>query len=942
MEVGNINLTPASAEPSYSQSPEEAIELQGNENHSHPLDGRKRIRVACDKCRRKKIKCDGNYPCSNCLQSRESKCHYTERPPKKKPKPPPKAKPPKKLSKKELTIQTLDMIDTRLSTLEDAIFRMTDKLDMITGSNDDKLKLRRSSRSSQYQEYATSHDGTLSEATSDPEDDEEQSDVEPISQIKYQHVEDSDESDLIVATVKGEEDSSTLIPATKRKDYVSFGVLTSFVGSHSIVGMFGKESLDYIETILGPTSSNIITPLRNLPYILWTKVASFMKKWVTPQVVDKTNRKRLIEAPFPSDSRIAYELVAEYYPLIISANVLVDQGRAMKMFTDYYENLSEKNIKKRKRFTISELFLMSAVLLIAITSKIDIDSLKYVNNEERQVPPGLASMSDSALRDFQDTLLQNCIYYYYIVSVISEGLETIEAILLLVMYIDSNWLESTVNYIPVSTAVRFAQYMGLHRLESYKLDPHDEKRRRRIWWFCYYYDTDSAYRTGKPPIISSSDVNLDIEYEVERLMSREYPDFEPIGNISVENPNVMDFLYAKEPMLVNHYAMLELTRIRAKSYSLLFTAADQGQDFEVLASNIEELNDEMFRLAILFKESDRPRFYNDPQFHFFPPSMPVNLKENLTTIYVTYFLHLSIINRLPAALESPNIDYDDERLTKFRNISLNSARTILILIKQFALENTTITYFGSVLYFSCAAFTILSASVLNHPNMPEAINDINLLLEYTMQYSKITMEMGESPLESLCAKKDLAVGFAIMLLLQVVIRHFENQTGSKVFSSNERVQEHFKDLYSMFPDLYKSKQEFKSKLFSVFGSSPIGVVFRNSFSSASSSVSTNSQSHNQSPMYTNTTVSTQPNVRLPDMSTHGPTQVPAFGKSTVNYPSNIQTQPTPASSYPTVDSKIEESYDAISDYITTDGMQNMYFNQMNNLPNFFFDNNLGI
>ncbi|RLV95136.1 hypothetical protein JA1_001143 [Spathaspora sp. JA1] len=918
-------------------TPETQIQDDQNDgnNNLRPI-GRKRIRVACDKCRRKKIKCDGQYPCSNCLQSREARCHYTERPPKKKPTPLPKAKPPKKLTKKVSTAETLDMIDSRLSTLEEAIFRITDKLDFIVSPSDEKSNPQRSHKSRALR-FSTSHDSFTSETSSESQD-EGYSDEESTNDNRSETGAESDKSDVIVGMIKTENSNSESLSSTKRKDYVAFGSLASFVGGHSILGIFGKESLDYIEAILGPGSSNIITPLRNLPYIFWSQTASFVKKWVEPRVVDKANRRRLIEAPFPADSRIAYELVTLYYPILIQANTLVDQGRAMNMFTEYYNCLAETNPKKKRRFTISELFIMSAVLLISIACKIDMDSLRFVNNEEREAPPGLSEMSDSALVDFQHTLLRNCIYYYYTVSVVSEGLDTIEAILLLIIYIESNWLESTVNYIPVSTAVRFAQFMGLHRFESYEVDPEDEQRRRRIWWFCYYYDVETAFRTGKPPVINSSDVNIDIEDE----LLREFPDCVPVDYMPLQNSNVIEILNSKNPVLLSSYVMLGLAKVRAKSYNKLFTAVGQGQSFNTLASTIEDLNEEMYSVVSLFSEQDRPRFYNDPQFRLFLPAMPIHQKENLARVLVTYFLHLSIMNRLPLILQSPTIDYNDERVSKFRNISLDSARTVLVIIQQLRVEDTTITYFSSVLYFPLAAFTIIAASVLNHPTLPDAVNDIDLLIAFSMDFVKTTSVISEVPFESLCSKKDLAVGFAIILLLQIVIQRFESQTGSKIFSTNEQLQSHFKHAYSRFPDLFMSKQEFKSKIFSVFGSSPFGIGFSRQFSSASSTGSNTSQTYNQpteSPIC-------NPSTTIHPLNRPGTTSRsnsnPTFETSAMNLPASIQPQASPGSKFSTADSNHDEAFDAFTDYLANDGAQNMYFNQMNNLPNFFFDNNLGI
>lgn len=62
---------------SNSNSNSNQIELTGNDPNDK---SRKRIRVACDTCRKKKIKCNGTFPCLNCIQTKnESNCHYSDR-----------------------------------------------------------------------------------------------------------------------------------------------------------------------------------------------------------------------------------------------------------------------------------------------------------------------------------------------------------------------------------------------------------------------------------------------------------------------------------------------------------------------------------------------------------------------------------------------------------------------------------------------------------------------------------------------------------------------------------------------------------------------------------------------------------------------------------------------------------------------------------------------
>lgn len=47
-----------------------------NENISGPQRKRRRPTMACQRCRRRKIKCDRNTPCDQCILSKSDNCHY--------------------------------------------------------------------------------------------------------------------------------------------------------------------------------------------------------------------------------------------------------------------------------------------------------------------------------------------------------------------------------------------------------------------------------------------------------------------------------------------------------------------------------------------------------------------------------------------------------------------------------------------------------------------------------------------------------------------------------------------------------------------------------------------------------------------------------------------------------------------------------------------------
>ena len=214
------------------------------------------------------------------------------------------------------------------------------------------------------------------------------------------------------------------------------------------------------------------------------------------------------------------------------------------------------------------------------------------------------------LTELQEKLFDNAIYYYQRVSVVSEGIETIEALLLLIICIESNWLTSFLNSSPIAVAIRFAQDLGLHRAESYLNKPlKEQERRRRVWWFCYFFDIEFCFKSGKPPMINSSDVTTNSDEDLLqyfKLTAAEAPQSSALT--SVFQSIVDDVLrstteqssmslgilrqiqyggYINNPMYF-HFSVLLLSKIRSNSYHELFVASAQkkaSMKYQILWKN---------------------------------------------------------------------------------------------------------------------------------------------------------------------------------------------------------------------------------------------------------------------------------------------------------------------------------------------------------------------
>ncbi|EER30855.1 predicted protein [Candida tropicalis MYA-3404] len=933
-----------SCSESYSENYSNQIELTGNDPNDTT---RKRIRVACDTCRRKKIKCNGTFPCANCVQTKnESSCHYTERPMKKskivKDKKEtsisnkkddvisvtssngdnnelkPKDKPTTKSKSKSKSHSTGD-IESRLSSIENSISRMMSVMEKLSG----KL----TSQSNGEQNITEDEEPEIRDHTTTPSD--------------LQN------------------------PKKDFNDLVNLRNWDEFVGTHSIACIFSRDSLAWMERALGEYGVEYLTPIRNLPLVFFSEMKPYILKWVDPPVVDRHQKRRLMETPFPLDEKLVMGLVNLYYEETSIVNTIVEESWMRELFTSYFKNLKETDARKRRRYRLPELLSMTCVLLIALTCNTEDGLFNYdpkkFPNEYSPAGALLDGYSRKMLTELQEKLFDNAIYYYQRVSVVSEGIETIEALLLLIICIESNWLTSFLNSSPIAVAIRFAQDLGLHRAESYLNKPlKEQERRRRVWWFCYFFDIEFCFKSGKPPMINSSDVTTNSDEDLLqyfKLTAAEAPQSSALT--SVFQSIVDDVLrstteqssmslgilrqiqyggYINNPMYF-HFSVLLLSKIRSNSYHELFVASAQKKSFNEISNTLEKLNQEMMQLAAHSAEAIKPRFHNDLRFQVSDTDNSISRKETILSFKLSFFCHLMIINRYPFMISTKDSLLDD-RILQYRNLSLDSARTILLLVKSWDRSSATAIFFNWALYFPVAAFLVLSAAILNHPSLAESQRDLYLLIDIALSYFSCSNEWKHS--DSFINKKTviytnkaLSIELIIRLMLRIVIKVFETQTGISILDNNQILKDYLKEAETKFPEIFQNHQEFTSRMMQVVGASPFGSSGDEYTNKRTGASPRNASAYSaKSPSY-NPSLS---NIINNDVNgvTNGSSGSVTGSSNSPNNGVNLQHASTPNGGIP-----ISNGYDFLNEYVGGDA-SSLPFGQFDNLPNFFFDNNLGV
>ncbi|KAI5956547.1 hypothetical protein KGF54_001022 [Candida jiufengensis] len=994
--------------------------------------GEKRIRtlLACQECKKRKVKCNGTYPCDNCVRSKRPRvCLYSERPPKKKQKLDKSKKQSKKgksennekdekekesVNKEEA--QTIPHVDQAAPIESETTTHITPK------KNEDSSEINVLDKRMQKLEKVMEKMTKTMELLASQANPSAELNSEKSSETNSEATEDSNLTSSVSSKLRPRRQNIT--NNTYSMNPVELKSGHQYTGSHSILIIFSKQSLDWMEQTLSEDGPEYIRPLRNLPIFLLSKMRHFMTKWVDPPLVDAHARKRLLESPFPRDSKLIFELVDIYFSELNTISILVDVAHIKSLFKSYYNKPS--NLQKKKRFTLSELLIMTSVLLIGLTYKLDSGGTKEMKTK---------------LSKLLDSLTNNAIYYYQRLCVVSEGIETVEAILLFIIYLEFSWITSHLNYIPISVAIRYAQELGLHRSDSFAhLNFKEQERRRRVWWFCYYFDTEICFRGGKPPTINTNDVTTNSDQDMLEFCLSTANAFSVVPSES-DNPKRKLCLSAADEAILGdttqplryrllrnlktmeneeslnvsyyHYFSLLLARIKSDSYHSLFEATAQAKDFEVLATTLESLNAEMLELARWSEEDERPRFYHDTNFKFACDEWSKGRKENVLALQLTYFSHLMIINRFPFILKTKSLEIDD-RLLKFRNIALDSARTILVLIKQLNKSNTTVTFYNWLSYLPVSAFMILCGACLNHPSAPEVPSDIRLLIESSLGFFDIKgLSTEVNTIKAILGQgeEDISTQIFIKLMLRIVIKNYENSSRITDFSDDKALQDHLNSLQTKFPELFTKYDNFNegiigASLFDDSSYKPFGYDSTSGRSSSSNRVSPYVNSPRYNPSVSNImhpdrngqqqySLNTSPSSDQSNQSMYqtlpplqqqqyqpGQQKSPQMAHPSYNQftpgqlgqdqlffqpngsnvrsnsnINNVNNTPNQNLNSDTNDNfndtnrgtnlapsptQFFDNYDLLTQTYNDDGVSNIILNQMNSMPNFFFDNNLGI
>ncbi|ODV81633.1 uncharacterized protein CANTADRAFT_28738, partial [Suhomyces tanzawaensis NRRL Y-17324] len=718
-----------------------------------------RTKTACDYCRKRKSKCNGEAPCSNCVRFNRL-CQYTSVPKERKRRVTKSATHDGRPSKPQPN-GSISALSTRLSALESLLTNLTSKLD----SSPSSVSLQDSWKTRQLELQLAKN--------TDKKTDLKSRDVVPMSAA----VTDAKTMRKIATPKK------VCFSSTKNR-------LKYYFGSHSIFGAFSEKSIQFLRNRLDK-GDRLALPAKNLKVAYSNAVDTSIEMWSDP---NNPLGFEDVKSYFVVGQRtLIFELLEKHYESIYLASFLCDLNLVRELFQRYYYGIVSDS-RSLDRLGISEYLIMNIALCLCI-SNVTSQSLR---------DPDYTTLNNSNiqyLNDLKQDCIDNAIFCYGRLSLQCEGLRTIQGIALLILYVEGNYLSDFVmTQVLTSVIVRHSHSLGLLHTSGYlEVTPEEAELRRRLVWFCEYMDIDYSYRTGNNLLINFDDMTVLNEFDDHFLSIPMSPFTSDV--LTKNSSQLLEKCKERGSEYYHAYYTLLLNRLRLKSYLSLYSTKAVVSSQEQLMDSLDEINSEMNKMAEMMEPEVRPTMYyeqsskpsysnlkqmNDPMFRY------ANLNFKLL-----YFSHLALINRVPFGYNDTN-----DRLVKFGNISMDCSRTVLHLIANLDKEDMSKSFLNFISFYPFMAFFGILAHTFAFPKLPSAHEDIILLIRLSMNF----FASQDDPNESWDSRR-LYDGKSTMLDLvtRVLLRLLLSSPDLKHDYTKEypALALHLSKCETIYPDLFK-------------------------------------------------------------------------------------------------------------------------------------------
>lgn len=723
---------------------------------------RPRVARACTVCSKKKVRCDGLTPCLNCRNS-GADCLYKS----------PKERKPR--------VKKADNVCERLTRLENLIGKIASKIEVPIES--------------------TSYESpnSISGGKNDGSSDEASADVSPAG--GWSHAEKKSEElspnlNLLphqtrtgfFAQCKSILKES-LAANTKQKTVIHYK------GTHLGFSVLGEKSIQYIRERLLPEDYYICVPLQTLPYYFTLWKVAFQSVWSEPQVHTAAEIAKLKEGIFPESKQLMDEIL-QFYKYVHVASFVLGPDAAQELFDQYY---AAQTSLLRRSLSYSELMLMSMVLATSLSLIIDKEALGAYPVGECKL---LFEQPISVLVKLQEEMFLNSVYYYHRISAINEGMHSVQALLLMAIYLETSWVVSDVNYTLVSLAIRYAQEMGLHIYDlSAELPVVERVAQLKLWAACQVIDVETCYRLGKPPLLTSDEKSEEAMKIYTDLLQEGCKELASAGGCFNSTDRCIKMVGFSE-------VFQSLSQLRLVTYHTLFGTSLSFKSVKHVQDIVTTINARSFAFCANVDEAYRPRLYNEPSFDHYLQGMHdgSDVTSNFCMLLsMSYFSHIMTVNRVPWQVVVADTEVLTQESREFRRLSLDSARTILHLVRIVDKKSWPFVTLNWILIFPFLAAMNLCSNCMNRASDKETLKDLSLLIDVSMNFFGFFGNICTEETKLHYMRFQL-MDLLLRVLLRVIIKVIEERNNTSILANNKELKKHLESTERNFPHIYKVDQ----------------------------------------------------------------------------------------------------------------------------------------
>ena len=156
----------------------------------------------------------------------------------------------------------------------------------------------------------------------------------------------------------------------------------------------------------------------------------------------------------------------------------------------------------RHRMSYSDLLLLN----VSICSGASVTQVMRAS--DHQLRKDRYDPNKEELKTIENNTLLNSMYYYNKLSIVNEGNKTIQGVLLLSGYLQTN-VNLEVALGVLETGIRYAMETGLNKKSYYEGLTFDQMMNSSsIWWRCCSKDKSFSLMLSRPPMIKDEDMNM--------------------------------------------------------------------------------------------------------------------------------------------------------------------------------------------------------------------------------------------------------------------------------------------------------------------------------------------------------------------------------------------------------------------------------------------------